>query len=71
MANMQFSRTQKCCLLCKHWNGAIGSTTIGIVRGGMLFTADNSEKHSCFKKGSGIETLATYTCQYFKQRYED
>ena len=54
---MQFLRTQKCCLLCKHWNGAIGSTTIGIVRGGMLFTADNSEKHSCFKKGSGIETL--------------
>jgi len=71
MANMQFTRTQKCCLLCKYWNGSIGSTTINIVRGGMAFTADNSERHYCFKKGSGIETFPTSTCQYFKQRYED
>jgi len=71
MAIMQLSRSQKCCLLCKYWNGAIGSTTIKIVRGGMAFTADNSERHFCFKKGSGIETFPTATCQYFKQRYED
>ena len=71
MANILVNRSQRCCLLCKHWNGAIGSTTINIVRGGMAFTADKNEKHYCFKKGSGIETIGVTSCPHFKQRYED
>lgn len=56
----------KLCVLCKQWNGAIGSTTIEPKLGGQ-FLYDHSEKETCFKKC--IQTNAWGTCQYFELRY--
>ncbi len=71
MGKEQIIRNARRCVLCRYWNGALGSTTIQILMGGEAFTYDNSEKHFCFKKGRGIETIAKQECPYFRPRYED
>lgn len=42
-------KTDRKCVLCKHWNGAVGSTTIQPKLGGQ-FIYEHDEKQSCFKK---------------------
>ena len=71
MSKAQIGRNERRCVLCRYWNGAIGSTTIQILMGGNVFTYENTERHFCFKKGKGIETIAIQECPYFRQRYED
>lgn len=70
MGKTTIIRNQKRCVLCRYWNGAIGSTTIQVLIGGNAFSFDNTEKHSCFKKGRGIQTTAIQECPYFIPRYE-
>lgn len=64
------NRNQRICVLCKYWNGAIGSTSIQMLPGGTVFKYDNSEKHSCFKYGRGMQMSASATCPCFVQRYD-
>ena len=71
MGKCQIERNGRRCVLCRYWNGAIGSTTIQILVGGNVFTFENTEKHFCFKKGKGIETTAMQICPCFRQRYDD
>ncbi|MDD7185813.1 MAG: hypothetical protein SPE43_03980 [Ruminococcus sp.] len=71
MGKMTFNREQKCCAFCRYWNGAIGSTTIEILLGGNTFQFDSNEKHSCFKKGRGMQMTALQKCSYFMPRYEN
>lgn len=71
MGVITLNRNQKICALCKYWNGVIGSTTIQIVPGGMMFRLDNNEKQSCFKPGRGMAMSALQTCPYFRPRYDD
>lgn len=71
MSEITINRNQKICALCRYWNGAIGSLSIRIIPGGMMFRLDNSEQKACFKLGRGIETSAMFTCPNFKPRYED
>lgn len=71
MSKFTLTRGQKRCVFCRYWNGAIGSTTIEILPGGNAFQFDSNEKHSCFKKGRGMQMTALQECPYFKERYED
>lgn len=71
MSDMTVNRRQEICALCKYWNGAIGSVSIRILGGGMVFRLDSREEHSCFKSGRGMQTNAMNHCPYFKPRYED
>ena len=71
MAKVTLTRNQCRCVLCKYWNGAIGSTTIQILPGGNMFVFDSNEKHSCFKTGRGMQMTALQECPYFKTRYDD
>lgn len=70
MGTLTINRNQRYCVLCRYWNGAVGSNTIQILPGGNMFRFDNAERHSCFKKGRGMETNAIQTCPYFLPRYE-
>lgn len=56
----------KKCVLCKHWNGSVGSTTIQ-AKPCSIFTYDSNEKQSCFKKG--ISMFSWSTCANFLDRY--
>ena len=71
MSQITVSRNKKICALCRYWNGAIGSLSVRIVPGGMMFQLDTSEQKACFKPGKGIETNAMVTCPNFKPRYEN
>ena len=71
MATIVVPRNHCICALCKYWNGTIGSTTIRPQTGAHTFQIDNSEHHSCFKPGIGIEKNAIQNCPHFKPRYED
>lgn len=57
----------KKCVLCKHWNGAMGSTTLQ-AKPCNQFEYDNSEKQTCYKKG--IKMPAWSTCRDFEERYK-
>lgn len=70
MAKTNIIRDQRKCVLCRYWNGAIGSTTIQILPGGNMFTFESKEVHSCFKKGRGMQMTALQECPYFLPRYE-
>lgn len=65
MAKTNINRDQRKCVLCRYWNGTIGSTTIQILPGGNMFTFDSKEVHSCFKKGRGMQMSALQECPYF------
>ena len=67
---MNASRNQKFCVLCRYWNGTIGSLTIDVCVGAHSFQYDRNEIHSCFKQGRGMKTSAIQSCQYFLPRYE-
>lgn len=67
MAKTLISKTMRKCVLCKHFNGAIGSTTIQPKMGGN-FTYEYDEKQSCFKKGTVMHAWAT--CTSFEPRYK-
>ncbi len=71
MGIMTFNRDMRRCVLCRYWNGAIGSTTIQILPGGIAFSFEGTEKHLCFKKGRGMVTSAIQECPYFLPRYSD
>ena len=71
MSRANISRKQRVCVLCRYWNGALGSLKIDVSYGGETFTYEREERHKCFKRGKGMETLATNTCPYFVPRYED
>lgn len=71
MSNIVVTRTMRICALCKHWNGAIGSTTIKVQIGAHSFQIDNREQQDCFRSGDGNRRMALFTCPYFKPRYED
>jgi len=70
MGKMTITRDQRKCVLCRYWNGAIGSTTIQIVYGGKTFTFDPGERRFCFKTGRGMETNAVQECCHFMPRYD-
>ncbi len=59
-------KTDKKCVLCKHWNGAVGSTTI-TAKPGNIFQFEQTEKKSCFLKG--FEMPAWGYCTKFEPRY--
>lgn len=67
MATTLISKTMKKCVLCKHFNGAVGSTTIQPKMGGN-FTYEYNEKQSCFKKNMIMNAWAT--CSGFEPRYK-
>ncbi|WP_303790734.1 hypothetical protein [Ruminococcus flavefaciens] len=71
MAKVIISRKSRMCVLCRYWNGALGSLKIEIENGGEHFSIDNSERHKCFKRGKGIETSTHFNCPSFVPRYED
>ena len=71
MPIVNLNRNSKKCVFCKYWNGAIGSITIQILPGGNTFQFENTEKHSCFKKGRGMQTSALQECPYFIEIYEE
>lgn len=71
MGILTIDRNLRRCVLCRYWNGAIGSTTIQVHIGGSTFSFESSEKHSCFKKGRGMVTTAIQECPYFLPRYYD
>lgn len=71
MAKVTLTRNQCRCVLCKYWNGAVGSNTIQILPGGNAFTVDSNEMNFCFKKGRGIQMSALQECPCFKTRYDD
>lgn len=54
------------CVLCKHWNGAVGSTTIKS-KPGLQYEYDHDEKQSCFQKR--VVTPAWNGCPKFESRY--
>ena len=60
-------KTYRKCVLCRHWNGSIGSTTIEAKMGNQL-TFDTTEKQSCFKKG--VKVPSTSICGNFEARYK-
>lgn len=49
MGKSAIRKTDRKCVLCKYWNGAIGSTTITPKMGGN-FEYEHNEKQQCFKK---------------------
>lgn len=51
METMTINRDMWRCVLCRYWNGAIGSTTIQIPPDGNAFRFESDEKHYCFKNG--------------------
>ncbi len=55
------------CVLCKHWNGAIGSTTIQSKMGG-VFQYEHDEKQQCFK--TSFQMPSWGTCPKFESRYK-
>lgn len=66
MSKMILRTTDKKCALCKHWNGAIGSTTIKPMLGGN-FQVEMTEKQVCYKRTN--QALATFNCAKFEPRY--
>ena len=59
--------TEKKCVLCKHWNGTVGSTTIKPIMG-RSYEYDPKEKKSCYLKR--FETMAFSVCPKFENRYK-
>lgn len=59
-------KTDKKCVLCKQWNGAVGSTTI-VPKFGGSFQYEHDEKQQCFKKCT--VTPSWGTCPNFESRY--
>jgi len=56
------------CVICKHWNGAVGSTTIQPKNMGNTFAFDHNEKQQCFKY---CRLMPSYgTCAGFESRYK-
>ena len=66
MAKGCFRKTDRICALCRHLNGAIGSTTIQPVLGGR-FQVEMKEKETCYQ--STGQTQATFVCSKFEPRY--
>lgn len=66
MSKSLVRKTDRKCVLCRHWNGAIGSTTITSKMGGM-FQYEQSEKQQCFKKA--VQMPSWGTCPNFEPRY--
>lgn len=67
MSTSYIRKTDRKCVLCKHWNGAVGSTTIQPKMGGQ-FAYEHNEKQSCFKKC--VPMPAHGTCGNFELRYK-
>lgn len=55
------------CVLCRYWNGAMGSTTIQPKMGG-IFQYEHDEKQQCFKKCVTMPSWST--CSKFESRYK-
>ena len=67
MAKTNINRDQRKCVLCRYWNGAIGSNTIW-----WEYVHFRQQKmHSCFKKGRGMQMTALQECSYCLPRYSD
>lgn len=66
MSKTLINKSVRKCVLCKHWNGSIGSTTIQPKMGGN-YTYEYDEKQSCFKKN--VVMPAWSTCPNFESRY--
>ncbi|WP_295215545.1 hypothetical protein [Ruminococcus sp.] len=67
MSKSIIRKTDRKCVLCKYWNGSVGSTTIQPKMGGQ-FTYEHEEKQSCFKKC--VPMPAWGTCGDFEARYQ-
>ncbi len=67
MAKGMFRKTDKKCVMCIHWNGAIGSTTIKPMLGGN-FQAELTEKQVCYQRAG--QTTAIFSCAKFESRYK-
>ena len=66
MGKVMLSKTIKQCALCKHWNGAMGSTTIKPYPSG-FFQVESTENQMCYERCR--QTKANYTCSKFEPRY--
>ena len=67
MSKSAIRKNDRKCVLCRHWNGAIGSTTIIPKKGGN-FEYEHNEKQQCFKKC--IQMPSWGTGSYFEARYK-
>ncbi len=67
MSKSIIRKTDRKCVLCKHWNGAMGSTTIMPKMGG-IFEYEHGEKQQCFKKC--VQMPSWGTCSNFEARYK-
>lgn len=67
MENDLANKNARKCALCRHWNGAMGSTTIKPVYGGN-FQFDHNEKQTCFKKSVIMPSWSN--CPNFTPRYK-
>ena len=66
MAKAMARKTDKRCVLCKHWNGSRGSDTIVPKLGGM-YQYEQTEKQKCWAQCK--DTQASYVCSKFEPRY--
>lgn len=68
MGNDLANKNARKCALCRHWNGAMGSTTITPKNNGMAFSFDHNEKQQCFKKCVPMPSWSS--CGSFEPRYK-
>lgn len=66
VSKMTIRKTDRKCVLCRYWNGAMGSTTIQPKMGG-IFQYEGNEKQQCFKKCVSMPSWST--CRDFEPRY--
>lgn len=66
MSKSLIRRDARKCVLCRHWNGATGSTTIQ-PKFANMFEYEHNEKQQCYKKCTAVP--AWNTCTKFEPRY--
>lgn len=66
MAKYTLLKTAKKCVLCRHWNGAMGSTMIQM-KTKDYFQVEMTEKQTCYQ--TARMTQALNSCSKFEPRY--
>ena len=66
MAKYTLLKTAKKCVLCRHWNGAMGSTMIQM-KTKDYFQVEMTEKQTCYQ--TARTTQALNSCSKFEPRY--
>ena len=68
MAKYTLLKTAKKCVLCRHWNGAMGSTMIQM-KTKDYFQVEMTEKQTCYR--TARTTQALNSCSKFEPRYKE